>query len=106
MSYYCVTDNFSMSLVYFLRLFYTRNHDPYFIISRYEAATINQTLMCRTLNFRAVPIWFIYLPEITKLLLVVNAAVNFPIYYFMGTAFRTAMHGLCFNRRTSPGRVN
>ncbi len=68
------------------------------------------------MGFQGIPLWFLYFPPPVRLLQVspqallshknspnifllvfkqvLNASVNFPIYYFMGTAFRNTCRNL------------
>ena len=66
----------------------------HFLLSRFEASTVKKALDCRDRGFLAIPVWFLYIPPIVRFLQILNAALNFPIYYIMGTAFRNSLHSL------------
>jgi hypothetical protein len=51
-------------------------------------------MKCRDKGYLGIPVWFLYLPAIVRFLQVVNAAVNFPIYFLMGTAFRNSFYSM------------
>ena len=64
---------------------------------RYEAVRMsndNPILRCNNSSLLGVPIWFLYITPFVKFLQIFNAAINFPIYYFMGTSFRNAFHAM------------
>ncbi len=60
----------------------------------YEASTVNRQMKCRDMQYLSIPGWFLYVPPVVRLLQVFNAAMNFPIYFTMGTAFRTAFYNM------------
>ena len=71
---------------------------PYILsFFRYEAVRMsndNPILRCNDSSLLGVPIWFLYITPFVKFLQILNAAINFPIYYFMGTSFRNAFHAM------------
>ena len=56
-------------------------------------------MKCREMGYLSIPGWFLYVPPIVRLLQVLNAAMNFPIYFCMGTAFRTAFYNMVGRKR-------
>ncbi|XP_059079572.1 uncharacterized protein LOC131877799 isoform X2 [Tigriopus californicus] len=74
---------------------------PRMFIVVFEASTVNKALDCRDKGYLSIPLWFLYIPPIARFLQVLNASLNFPIFYIMGTAFRNALHGLLHRDRRS-----
>ena len=52
----------------------------------------NPILRCNEHGLLGIPFWFLFITPFVKFLQIFNAAINFPIYYFMGTSFRDAFH--------------
>ena len=66
-------------------------------IFRYEGCRMsddNPILKCSELGLLGIPRWFLYITPFVKFLQIFNAAINFPIYYFMGTSFRDTFHAM------------
>jgi len=63
-------------------------HLPRVVTSIYEAANIHSILDCREKGRDKTPIWFMYITNAVQLLMVVNASVNLPIFFFAGKTFR------------------
>jgi len=63
-------------------------HLPRVVTSIYEAANIHSILDCRDKGRDKTPIWFMYITNAVQLLMVVNASVNLPIFFFAGKTFR------------------
>ena len=65
---------------------------PFFRIMTniYEAITINSVLKCHDNNKGYLKIWYLYILSLINLLMVVNASLNLPIYWCVGTTFKTA----------------
>ena len=57
-----------------------------------SSGTVNTILLCNNRDLLGIPIWFLYITPLVKFLQVFNAAINFPIYYLMGTSFRDTFH--------------
>ena len=57
----------------------------------YEAITINSVLRCHDNNKGFLKIWYLYILSLINLLMVVNASLNLPIYWCVGTAFKAAL---------------
>ena len=53
---------------------------------------------------QGTPVWTMFVTEAVKLLMVVNASFNLPIYYFAGQQFRTTFHSI-FTARSSSAVV-
>jgi hypothetical protein len=47
-------------------------------------------LDCISRGKLGIPIWFLYINPVVKFLQVMNASVNFPIYFIMGKTFKKA----------------
>merc|ERR1711892_396659 len=63
-------------------------HLPRLVTSIYEAANIHSILDCREKGQDKTPLWFMYVTAAVQLLMVVNASLNLPIYFFAGKSFR------------------
>jgi len=63
-------------------------HFPRLVTSIYEAANIHSILDCREKGQDKTPLWFMYVTAAVQLLMVVNASLNLPIYFFAGKSFR------------------
>eukprot|EP00095_Tigriopus_kingsejongensis_P006395 maker-scaffold117_size339417-snap-gene-2.23 protein:Tk06395 transcript:maker-scaffold117_size339417-snap-gene-2.23-mRNA-1 annotation:"uroporphyrinogen decarboxylase" len=72
---------------------------PRMFIVVFEASTVSKALDCRDKGYLSIPVWFLYIPPVARFLQVLNASLNFPIYYIMGTAFRNSLH----DRLDTPG---
>ena len=59
--------------------------------SIYEAVTIRSVLKCHDTNQGYLKIWYLYVLSTIQLLQVVNASLNLPIYWFVGTTFKAAL---------------
>ena len=57
----------------------------------YEAITINSVLRCHDNNKGYLKIWYLYILSLINLLMVVNASLNLPIYWCVGTSFKTVL---------------
>ena len=62
----------------------------------------NKIHECAANELLGIPIWFLYLSPLVKFLQLFNAAINFPIYYIMGTTFRDTFHVMFGARRAHP----
>jgi len=58
------------------------------VTSIYEAANIHSILNCRDKRKDRTPLWFMYVTVAVQLLMVANASLNLPIYFFAGKSFR------------------
>ena len=74
---------------------------------RYEAcqngfmSEDNPIYKCNELGLLGIPTWFMYITPFVKFLQIFNAAINFPIYYFMGTSFRDTFHNMIHIKKHS-----
>ena len=59
--------------------------------SIYEAFTIKSVLKCHETNKGYLKIWYLYILSTVQLLQVVNASLNLPIYWCVGTTFKAAL---------------
>ena len=59
--------------------------------SIYEAITIRSVLKCHDTNRGYLKIWYLYVLSTVQLLQVVNASLNLPIYWCVGTTFKAAL---------------
>ena len=59
--------------------------------SIYEGFTIQSVLKCHDTNQGYLKIWYLYILSIVQLLQVVNASLNLPIYWFVGTTFKETL---------------
>ena len=59
--------------------------------SIYEGFTIQSVLKCHDTNQGYLKIWYLYILSIVQLLQVVNASLNLPIYWFVGTTFKATL---------------
>ena len=68
-------------------------HHTYFRIMTniYEAFTINSVLRCHDNNKGYLKIWYLYILSLINLLMVVNASLNLPIYWCVGTTFKATL---------------
>ena len=59
--------------------------------SIYEALTIQSVLTCHDSNKGFLKIWYLYILSTVQLLQVVNASLNLPIYWCVGTSFKETL---------------
>eukprot|EP00092_Neocalanus_flemingeri_P095536 GFUD01121553.1.p1 GENE.GFUD01121553.1~~GFUD01121553.1.p1 ORF type:complete len:347 (+),score=65.60 GFUD01121553.1:153-1193(+) len=69
----------------FTVLMFLLTHVPRIITSIYEGVTIRSVLKCHDTNQGYLKIWYLYILSIIQLLQVVNASLNLPIYWILGT---------------------
>ena len=61
------------------------------VTSVYEAAHIGSILTCRDRGMDSTPLWTMFVTAAVKLLMVINASFNLPIYLFAGQHFRDTL---------------
>ena len=94
---------------YFLLKYPFKNiqHVCFSFFYRYEAcqngfmSEDNPIYKCNELGLLGIPTWFMYITPFVKFLQIFNAAINFPIYYFMGTSFRDTFHNMIHIKKHS-----
>ena len=59
--------------------------------SIYEAVTIHSVLKCHDANKGYMKIWYLYVQSTVQLLQLINASLNLPIYWCVGTSFKATL---------------
>jgi len=72
-------------------LMFLATHTPRIMTGIFEAVTISSVLICQEKNEGYLKIWYLYLLTVVNLLQVMNASLNLPIYWFVGSSFRETL---------------
>eukprot|EP00092_Neocalanus_flemingeri_P018501 GFUD01020026.1.p1 GENE.GFUD01020026.1~~GFUD01020026.1.p1 ORF type:complete len:416 (-),score=82.55 GFUD01020026.1:407-1654(-) len=72
----------------FTVLMFLLTHLPRIMTSIYEGVTIRSVLKCHDTKQGYLKIWYLYILSTIQLLQVVNASLNFPIYWILGATYK------------------